>query len=63
VVFTSVLFGRLLNTVARHFDNVASRTLRNVDVDKLPLLLIVTRNRATNEVRSLDHGRSRSLSQ
>ena len=47
---------RLLNTVARHFDNLASRTLRNVDVDKLPLLLIVTRSRATNEVLTVIQG-------
>jgi FAS-associated factor 1 len=45
-----------LNTVARHFDNLASRTLRNVDVEKLPLLLIVTRSRATNEVLTVIQG-------
>ena len=45
-----------MNTVARHFDNLASRTLRNVDVDKLPLLLIVTRSRATNEVLTVIQG-------
>ena len=45
-----------MNTVARHFDNLASRTLRNVDVEKLPLLLIVTRSRATNEVLTVIQG-------
>lgn len=47
---------RLLNTIARHFDSLASRTLRNFEVDKLPLLLIVTRSRATNEVLAMIPG-------
>lgn len=47
---------RLLNTISRHFDSLASRTLRNFDVEKLPLLLIVTRSRATNEVLAMIPG-------
>ena len=46
----------LLNTIARHFDNLASRTLSSVQVDRLPLLLIVTRSRATNEVLAMIPG-------
>lgn len=52
----SSLRSRLLNTIARHFDSLASRTLRNFEVDKLPLLLIVTRSRATNEVLAMIPG-------
>ncbi len=42
--------------IAKHFDNLASRTLSSFDVDKLPLLLIVTRSRATNEVLAMIPG-------
>lgn len=42
--------------VAKHFDGLASRTLRNFVVDKWPLLLIVTRSRATNEVLAMIPG-------
>lgn len=42
--------------IARHFDNLASRTLSGFDVDKLPLLLVVTRSRATNEVLDMISG-------
>ena len=42
--------------IARHFDSLASRTLRNFDVDRLPLLLIVTRSRATNEILAMVPG-------
>lgn len=50
------LFSRLLNMVAKHFDGLASRTLRNFVVDKWPLMLIVTRSRATNEVLAMIPG-------
>ena len=46
----------MLDTIARHFDSLASRTLRGMDPDKLPLLLIVTRNRATNEILTVIQG-------
>ena len=42
--------------IAKHFDNLASRTLSSFDVDKLPLLLIVTRSRATNEILAMIPG-------
>lgn len=42
--------------IARHFDSLASRTLRNFEVDRLPLLLIVTRSRATNEILAMVPG-------
>ena len=47
---------RLYNMIARHFDSLASRTLRNFEVDRLPLLLIVTRSRATNEILAMVPG-------
>ena len=45
-----------MDTIARHFDSLASRTLRGLEPDKLPLLLIVTRNRATNEILTVIQG-------
>jgi len=47
---------QLLDMIARHFDSLASRTLRGMDPDKLPLLLIVTRNRATTEILTVIQG-------
>lgn len=56
VIYFKLSLSRLYNTIARHFDSLASRTLRHYDVEKLPLLLIVTRSRATNEVLAMIPG-------
>lgn len=47
---------QLLSTIARHFDSLTSRTLRNFVVDKLPLLLIATRSRSSNEILTIVQG-------
>ena len=39
-----------MNSIARHFDSLSFRKLGNLEVNNLPLLLIITRIRATNKV-------------
>ena len=39
-----------MNSIAQHFDSSSFQTLGNLEVEKLPLLLIVTRIRAKNKV-------------
>ena len=39
-----------MNTIIRQFGSLASRSLRLLEANALPLLLIVTRSRATNKV-------------
>ena len=39
-----------MNSIARHFDSLSFRKLGNLEVTNLPLLLIITRIRATNKV-------------
>ena len=45
----------------RHFGSVAANTVRNFKPDELPLLLIISRNRATNEVVNVIHGRKTAV--
>ena len=40
----------------RHFGSVAANTVRNFRPDELPLLLIISRNRGSNEVMQVIHG-------
>ena len=40
-----------------HFGSVAASTVRNFSPDQLPLLLVITRNRGTNEVFSVIRGK------
>ncbi|KAK8380594.1 hypothetical protein O3P69_016884 [Scylla paramamosain] len=47
---------RLLNLVTTHFGSIASTTVRNFNVDKLPALLVITRTRGVIEVLSVIHG-------
>ena len=46
-----------MNSIAQHFDSSESfQTLGNLEIDKLPLLLIVTRVRAKNKVLAMIPG-------
>ena len=47
---------RLLNLVMNHFGSMAATTVRNLSIEKLPALLIITRTRSTIEVLSIVHG-------
>ena len=45
-----------MNSIAQHFDSSSFQTLGNLEVEKLPLLLIVTRIRAKNKVLAMIPG-------
>jgi len=47
---------RLLSAITRQFGNVAADTLRSIDQEKLPVLLIIIRNRSNTEIYSVIHG-------
>ncbi|CAL4123192.1 unnamed protein product, partial [Meganyctiphanes norvegica] len=47
---------RLLNLVTTHFGTMAASTVRSINVDRLPALLVITRTRGTIEVLSVIHG-------
>ncbi|ELT93214.1 hypothetical protein CAPTEDRAFT_183840 [Capitella teleta] len=47
---------RLLTMCTRHFGSIATNTVQNLRPDELPLLLIISRNRGSNEVMQAIHG-------
>ena len=52
-----LLFFRLVRMCTQHFGSVAANTVKTFNVDQLPLLLIITRNRSANEVANVIHGK------
>ena len=47
---------RLLSKCTQHFGSVAANTVREFSVDDMPLLLVISRNRGSNEVMQVIRG-------
>ena len=56
LLFLFIFNFRLVRMCSQHFGAVAANTVQSYDVDQLPLLLIVSRARSTNEVSTVIHG-------
>ena len=47
---SSVLFSRAVEMITRHFGSVAAMTIKNLDIEKFPVLALVYRLRGTTEI-------------
>ena len=41
----------------KHFGTIAANTVRNFKADQLPILLLISRSRGSNEVVNVIHGK------
>ena len=48
---------RLITVATRHFGNVVAGQIRNYQPDNLPMLMIISRSRGTNEVLDIIQGK------
>jgi len=47
---------RAVNMITRHFGSVASSTVRNVDVERFPVIALIHKLRGTTEISQIFHG-------